>query len=61
VHPAFRLAAGRDSLYLPCFLVGPTRTVLPSFGAFTGGFLLTPQAHESIFLTTGDAIFKLGS
>jgi DNA ligase-associated metallophosphoesterase len=59
VHPVYRLSSGRDTLRLPCFLAGATRLLLPSFGAFTGGFPVTPEADESVFLTTGDAIFAL--
>jgi DNA ligase-associated metallophosphoesterase len=56
VHPVYRLASGRDSLRLPCFLIGPTRMVLPSFGAFTGGFLVTPGAGEQVCLSSGEAV-----
>lgn len=59
VHPAFRLASGRDALRLPCFVVGPARAILPSFGAFTGGFTVRAQAGETVFVSTGDALFEV--
>ncbi|MFM9434096.1 uncharacterized protein ACFDR9_001145 [Janthinobacterium sp. CG_23.3] len=59
VHPVFRLAAGRDALRLPCFLVGAARAVLPSFGAFTGGFAVAPAAGERLFLVAGEAVLAL--
>ena len=59
VHPVYRLAAGRDALRLPCFLVGPGALVLPSFGAFTGGHAVRPAPHERLFLVAGDALLEL--
>ena len=50
VHPGVRLS-GRagDRLRLPCFIHGPTRLVLPAFGAFTGLHLLQPGPGERRF------------
>lgn len=36
LHPAVRLAAGRDSVRLPCFCVGERVGVLPAFTRFSG-------------------------
>lgn len=59
VHPVFRLTSGRESLWLPCFLIGAQRAILPSFGSFTGGFLVMPQTGERLFVTTMDALFAV--
>lgn len=59
VHPVFRLAAGRDALRLPCFLVGAGRAVLPSFGEFTGGFAVTRGDGDAVFVTSGEAVFRI--
>ena len=56
VHPVFVLASRLDSLRLPCFLAGPTRMVLPSFGAFTGGYPITPAPGERVYVSSGEAI-----
>ena len=56
VHPVFVLATRFESLRLPCFLVGAARMVLPSFGAFTGGFPVVPGPGEQIFVTSGEAV-----
>ncbi|MFL6676277.1 MAG: ligase-associated DNA damage response endonuclease PdeM [Massilia sp.] len=56
VHPAFLLATRFDALRLPCFVVGPRRMILPSFGAFTGGHLLTPANDDGIYVSSGDAV-----
>ena len=56
VHPVFVLSSRLDSLRLPCFLAGPTRMVLPSFGAFTGGFVVNRMAGEHVYVTSGEAV-----
>ena len=56
VHPAFMLATRSDALRLPCFVVGATRMILPSFGAFTGGHTVKREPDESIYVTSGEAV-----
>ncbi len=56
VHPAYVLATRFDALRLPCFVVGPRRMILPSFGAFTGGHAVRPENGERIYVTSGDAV-----
>jgi len=56
VHPAFVLATRFDALRLPCFVVGPRRMILPSFGAFTGGHTVRPEEGERIFVSSGDVV-----
>lgn len=59
VHPVYRLISGRDALRLPCFLLGPGRAVLPSFGAFTGGHPVRPEPGELVCVCAGDAVFQV--
>jgi DNA ligase-associated metallophosphoesterase len=56
VHPVVVLSSRLDSLRLPCFLVGPTRMILPSFGAFTGGHPVQALAGERVYASSGEAI-----
>jgi DNA ligase-associated metallophosphoesterase len=56
VHPVFTLASRRDSLRLPCFLQGQSRMILPSFGAFTGGYAIVPEAGEQVYVSSGEAV-----
>jgi DNA ligase-associated metallophosphoesterase len=56
VHPAFVLATRFDALRLPCFVVGPSRMILPSFGAFTGGYTVRAEEGERIFVSSGEAV-----
>lgn len=59
VHPAYVLATRFDTLRLPCFVVGGTRMILPSFGAFTGGYTVRPEPGERIFVTSGEAVHSV--
>jgi len=59
VHPVFHLRAARETLRLPCFLLGPSRAILPSFGSFTGGYAIRPLADEAVFVTADSAIFRV--
>ncbi len=56
IHPVYVLATRFDALRLPCFVVGQERMILPSFGAFTGGHAIRPEAGDSIYVTSGDAV-----
>ena len=56
VHPVFVLATRVDSLRLPCFVAGPQRMILPSFGSFTGGYVIAPGAGEKVYVSAGDAV-----
>jgi DNA ligase-associated metallophosphoesterase len=56
IHPSYRLSTRHDSLRLPCFVVGERRMILPSFGAFTGGFLIAPEEDDSIYVSSGEAV-----
>jgi len=59
VHPAYVLATRFDALRLPCFLAGPKRMILPSFGAFTGGHSVRPDIDERVWVTSGDAVHEV--
>jgi DNA ligase-associated metallophosphoesterase len=56
IHPSYLLATRFDALRLPCFVVGAGRMILPSFGAFTGGFLVEPEAGDAIYVSSGEAV-----
>ena len=59
VHPVYILSSRLDSLRLPCFLAGPTRMILPSFGAFTGGHPVNPDAGEHVYVSSGEAVHSV--
>jgi len=59
VHPVYVLATRFDALRLPCFVAGPRRMILPSFGSFTGGHALRPESDERIWVSSGEAVHSL--
>ncbi len=51
IHPAVRIRGkARQALTLPCFYFGSTFGVLPSFGSFTGRYIIQPSENDSIFV-----------
>lgn len=51
IHPAIRLRGkGRQSLKVPCFFFGPDYGILPSFGDFTGSYILKPEEGDTVFI-----------
>jgi len=49
-HPVVVLnGKGRSRARLPCFYLKSDQLILPSFGEFTGGFAVVPQAGELVF------------
>ena len=60
LHPVIRLnGPGRDSLRTPCFLVGKRQIVLPAFGEFVGGSLVTPSEGERALIATARGVFDV--
>ena len=59
VHPVFRLSGGGDSARLPCFVVGEHCSILPSFGAFTGGYAVGRSPSENLYVVADDKLFAL--
>jgi DNA ligase-associated metallophosphoesterase len=59
VHPVYVLATRLEALRLPCFVAGPHRMILPSFGSFTGGFVITAEAGERIWVSSGEAVHSV--
>lgn len=51
VHPVYRLRGkGRQSLRLPCFQIGSRISLLPAFGAFTGGYSVDKSDDRRVFV-----------
>jgi len=51
VHPVYRLRGkGRQSLRLPCFQIGSRISLLPAFGAFTGGYPVEKSDDRRLFV-----------
>ncbi|MGY2365057.1 ligase-associated DNA damage response endonuclease PdeM [Pseudomonas azotoformans] len=51
IHPVYRLRGkGRQSLRLPCFMIGARVSLLPAFGAFTGGHAMQQDNDRRIYV-----------
>jgi DNA ligase-associated metallophosphoesterase len=60
LHPAVELRGrGKERLTLPCFWLGARVAVLPAFGGFIGGAVITPTATDRVFVIADDQIFPL--
>jgi DNA ligase-associated metallophosphoesterase len=60
IHPVARLGSMRKSgLRVPVFWQRPGGLVLPSFGAFTGGFAIRPTCGEHLFAVGPTAVAQL--
>jgi len=59
-HPVVRIPDGRrTSLRLPCFLYRNHTLVLPAFGSFTGGAILSAEPDDRVFVALRDEIVEI--
>ena len=59
-HPVVRIPDGRrTSLRLPCFLYRDHTLVLPAFGSFTGGAILSPAPDDRVFVAIREQVIEL--
>lgn len=59
VHPTYRLSGrGRQRLRLPCFYVLQHVSVLPAFGAFTGGMNIERQENSRVYVVGDGAVWE---
>lgn len=61
LHPAVAVAAGRDSVRLPCFRVGSRVAVLPAFSRFTGRAGAAAHPGDRLFAVAPDRVFEVPS
>lgn len=60
LHPVCQLQGpGRDRLRLPCFVSEPGQTILPAFGAFTGGHLLAAAPGRRFYGVGGERVWEV--
>ncbi len=60
LHPACQLQGpGRDRLHLPCFISEPGQTILPAFGAFTGGHPLAAMPGRRVYAVGGERVWEV--
>ena len=56
VHPVIRLQTRRERLRLPVFWLRESLTVLPSFGIFTGGWEVQPEAGDRLVAASAEGL-----
>jgi DNA ligase-associated metallophosphoesterase len=59
LHPVVRLKGLGDSLRMPCFVMEKRQIVLPAFGEFVGGSLVTPCEGERALIATARGVFDV--
>lgn len=60
LHPAVRLhGRADDSLRLPCFWLRDGLTVLPAFGAFTGGAIIDREHGDRVIAVAEDRVVEV--
>ncbi|MGU9856296.1 ligase-associated DNA damage response endonuclease PdeM [Pseudomonas sp. LF245] len=61
VHPVYRLRGkARQSLRLPCFQIGRRISLLPAFGAFTGGHEVAQDDARQILVIGDHRVWPIG-
>lgn len=59
VHPAYRLfGRGRQRLRLPCFYLQSHVSLLPAFGAFTGGMNIDRAENAEVYIVGDGAVWQ---
>jgi DNA ligase-associated metallophosphoesterase len=60
VHPAYRLyGKARQRLRLPCFYVEHSVSLLPAFGAFTGGMNIERRDSARVYVVGDGAVWQV--
>ena len=59
IHPVMKLSTRADALRLRVFWEQAAGMVLPSFGSFTGGFVIEPSANERCYGVGPEAVVAL--
>lgn len=61
VHPVYHLRGkGRQRLRLACFQIGPRVSLLPAFGAFTGGHAVVQDNERRIYVIGDHEVWPVG-
>lgn len=60
IHPGIRLrGAAKQTLSVPCFIKRSNQMILPSFGAFTGKHIISPNKEDEIFVIAENEVIKI--
>jgi uncharacterized protein len=57
IHPAVRIRIPpRQNVKLPCFCLSARHLIVPSFGSFTGNYIVEPNNFADIFVIYGQTV-----
>ena len=60
IHPVFALhAKAKQTLRFPCFVQDDHQMILPSFGVFTGGYVVEAMVSRRIYIIADQKIFSV--
>lgn len=60
IHPAIRLSGkANQRLRFPCFYFGKNQALLPSFGYFTGSYIIQPKPNEQVIAIVNDSLIRV--
>ncbi len=60
IHPCVRLRGrAKQSLRLPCFFFSDQYGILPSFGDFTGGYVISPRKTDRVFVPLEKEVIEI--
>jgi uncharacterized protein len=59
LHPLCRIGPGGRQSRLPCFLLTESLLVLPAFGSFTSGHVITPRPGRTLYPIANHSVFEL--
>ena len=59
-HPIIKIPDGkRTSLRMPCFLLRKSTLVIPAFGGFTGGAVISPEGGDRFFVPLRENVVEV--
>jgi DNA ligase-associated metallophosphoesterase len=60
IHPVIKLKGlAHQQLKFPCFYFGTQQALLPSFGAFTGGYIIEPKAGDQVVAVVEEKLIRV--
>lgn len=60
IHPCIKMSGtGLQRLRLACYHFGKEGGILPAFGAFTGGYTISPDRDDDVYAVTDNAVIKV--
>ncbi len=59
IHPCAMLRSSVDRMRVPAFVFEAGHGILPAFGAFTGGHLISPRPGRRVYACVGEKVLQI--